>query len=262
MVIICKSCSTQNPDNAKFCGKCGIKLSKNLNISNPSINLIQETPIIKHSKNYNLLFILLILLFLVLLFPYKIVTEIKSTPYTDYELYTEKTPYQGYETYYENQLTEKEICEIREPKYNLIENNYFNDANQLSMNCEIENYENKPIKLTIDYQIKDNVDKFMGSNYANVLLDQTLNSKASKTFSKAFSYSISDVKEFNCIVYSKEDTFCENKIVSENISTQRLATLYNEISKSRKITNYKDVEIRKQVHLIFNIHLPWHKTYS
>lgn len=137
MVIYCNKCGQENPDDSKYCSKCGALIK---DYEKDKVQPVEKKvdDIEKGNKpkskilNYVAYGVIIICVLIILLVPTKTVYETKQESYISYESYTVQEPYLKEEIYETQELTEEQDCFDYEVKFDTelkideLQNGYYN----------------------------------------------------------------------------------------------------------------------------------------
>ncbi len=267
MVIYCNKCGQENPDDSKYCSKCGTLIK---DYDKDEVQTKEEKVEIKEKDNksksktinYVAYGVIVICVLIILLVPTKTVYETKQESYTSYESYIIQEPYLKEETYTEREPYISNDCNIiysNEIDFNSMwQKLHTSQSEWVEIGCMITNLEE--YEVTYDYIIEarnqDDAIEDTLQRYGEITLSPKSSTSVGEV-SYQFPLDVSSGYVADCIVTPNEIETCEETTRYRNVEKERSVTAYKDVTKQRPVTKYRDVEISKKVNWILGISLFW-----
>lgn len=296
-MVFCSKCGQENPDDAKYCSKCGSLIKDYGKNEVKPVEKKVET-IEKNNKSPNktikyISYVVIILAILTLiLLPTKTIYETKQEAYTDYENYIVQEPYLKEEIYQTNEVVEEEVCNNKEVYFNseLKYNDGYYSSYNLSCEFQISSvslneYDNtnpsqneintQDVLIKIEYVKYDEND-----NEIERLTYDDIDFNEGKKPIRYLWYKRDDVNFGNVILtsnefagdggkftwdceitnwYGDEPTFnfCKDEDVLKPTNETKQVTAYKDVTKQRAVTKYRDVQVAKKVNWLLGVSFFW-----
>jgi len=212
----------------------------------------------KTTENYGvitflIMIIALIVIFALLLVPWRTVTTTEQVPYDDVENYYVQEPYTTTQTFYE--LVPDSVQGYKIPNYGITTDYLLTSDGQALVGCTITNKESVSVRYTY----------YIYTSYSNTTFEEpkethTITIEGDDMFRDQ--QLIAAKTYYGCRVEPDLIKKDEKTVIFKNVTVERDVTSYREVVKTRDVVKLKNVTVKTQENWILGVRMPWMKEWT